>query len=126
MFGTFEFKLELKIFYNTKCQHPYDPKKSFCKKCESVENEIYTQKLHEARFYHKFALLNSQSKFFIVKNSIEMFKLNLIMYHWQFRIYFDKKKYLPNVDEILKNHNYEYKDFYPELYIQFEKNCVTI
>ena len=60
MFGTFEFKLE-----------------------------IYTQKLHEARFYHKFALLNSQSKFFIVKNSIEMFKLNLIMYHWQFRIYFD-------------------------------------
>ena len=58
------------------------------------------------------------------KSKYEMFKLNLIAYHWQFKLYFDKKGYLPDIDKVLESHNYQYKDFYKELYIQ--KNCIFI
>ena len=124
MFGTFAFKNELKNHFNTMCQHPYDPKRTFCKKCDKNENDNYIIKLDEARYTHKSALLNAQKKFFCVKTKYEMFKLNLIAYHWQFKFYFDKKGYLPDIDKVLESHNYQYKDFYKELHIQ--KNCIFI
>ena len=85
MFGTFAFKNELKNHFNTMCQHPYDPKRTFCKKCD--KNENYIIKLDEARYTHKSAPFNAQKKFFFVKTKYEMFKLNLIAYHWQFKFY---------------------------------------
>ena len=65
MFGTFEFKKELKIYFNNKCQHPYDPNRKFCKKCMPNESDEYKNLLSEKRILHKLATnQNEKSQFF--------------------------------------------------------------
>ena len=120
MFGTFEFKKELKIYFNNKCQHPYDPNRKFCKKCMPNESDEYKNLLSEKRILHKLATnQNETSQFFRVKDCNEMFILNLIMYHHQFKWYYKKYGTLPDIKKLIDNHGYIYKDYYKEAQISF-------
>ena len=124
MFGRFAFKKELKVYFNNSCQHPYDPKRSFCKRCDNSESDEFKTFLSERRTFYNLESFDQRHNFFEVKNHKQMFKLNLINYHHQFHYYFKKMGVSPNIEQILHNHDYVYKDFYPELHIP--KNQIII
>ena len=92
--------------------------------CYNSKSVGYKICLSERRTFYNLESFDQRHNFFEVKNHKEMFKLNLINYHHQFQNYFKKMGVLPNIEQILHNHDYVYKDFYPELHIP--KNQILI
>ena len=64
MFGTFAFKKELKVYFNNSCQHPYDPKRSFCKRCDNSESDEYKTFLSERRTFYNLESFDQRHNFF--------------------------------------------------------------
>ena len=117
MFGTYGFKRELKIYFNQKCQHPYDPNRVNCKRCSEKDSFQYKEVLNNRRIFYKFCSYDQIDKFYKITDQKQLFVNNLIMYHHQFQKYFLHKGYLPDINMLIETHGLVYKDFFPELHI---------
>jgi len=116
LIGTPFFKSELKSYFNSQCQHPYNEKSKFCKKCKpkvDIEADIF---LAEQRLLNR---IKHDEHFQISYSSNismeEIQKVRFLCYHYQSYFYYKKFGRYFNVDYLFKKHGIVIKHYYSEI-----------